>query len=314
MNEDTRPIKKVPRRILWSIYALGAIVPLIGFTYFTFPYGVIKEFLIQKLSSAFIEQNIPLRVKIGQLSPYWVTGVELKNLSLYQVSDTPEEIAFPKVTARLNVTPLFINQISLSSSLQQKEGFLDLKVSLPMIQTLFKGAASPYIDAQIDNFGVEGFFKQVFGYIRTKNDPAFLLLAPLLGKSSLGGFLFGNVNLNGDKGDFHLSLKKGFLDINDATLKIPKQDFKKFTADLSLNGPKLVFEPPLEISSQDLDINVSGSMEGSFLALNLKLEMRGEIEKNLGFLLPNLMGCPPMQNGILNVKLTGKPGGLACTL
>lgn len=328
-EHDDEPRSKRPSRVkrVLSYTALG-LVSFFFFLYVTFPYGVIKEVIVDKVTRQIQESGLPIRLSIGSLEPYWLTGVQLENVNLTNVSSQNANLRLGSVRARLKPLSLFFGKIGLNVYMTQVGGSLDLDVALP-ISTLVAGAPSPSsAEVEIKSFATDPFFNHALAYAAGSTDPAMVLVAPLLSKTSIGGQITGQISFSNDnpehfgnaKGNFEISVSEGFLHIADETLKIRRQVFEKADLDLSFENNALVIGEQTRFAAQDIEIGLNGrltlpnlSRQAPQANFNLLLSMRDKIEESLGFIVPNMLRCPPLQEGVLKANLSGPLTSMTCT-
>jgi type II secretion system protein N len=326
-NEEESSRKKRTRpAVRISLYVALALLSFLFFLYITFPYGVIKEVVVSSVTDNLRKSGIPVRVSIGTLKPYWFTGLELRNVVVTNAADTNAHLKMEKATLRLNVLPLLIGKISVSGLVEQGRGELDLKANLPLIGAL-KGHPSPSsVQVEFRQFSLDPIFNHGLAFARGSKDPSMVLVLPLLAKTTAGGTLSGQMSMeNSDtsnftraKGAIKLAMAKAFLHIDDQTLKIPRQEFSDAKIDLKFENNALVFEDT-NFKAEDIGVGLAGKvtlpeMQGNppTAELDLKLSMHGEIEKNLGFIIPQMLRCSPLNAGELKAKLTGPLSQMRC--
>lgn len=309
-------------------YTLLGLFSFFFFLYVTFPYGVIKEVIVDKATRQIQSSGLPVRLSIGSLEPYWLTGVQLENVNLTNVSSQNANLRFGIVRARLKLLSLFVGNISVNVYMTQVGGSLDLDVALPL-STVLAGAPSPsWAEIEIKSFSTDPFFNHALAYAAASTDPAMVLVAPLLSKTSIGGQITGQISFSNDnpehfgnaKGNFEISVNEGFLHIADETLKIRRQAFETADIDLSFENNALVIGEQTRFAAQDIEIGLNGrltlpnlSRQAPQANFNLMLTMRDKIEESLGFIVPNMLRCPPLQEGVLNTNLSGPLTNMTCT-
>lgn len=324
-SDDVIPKARRPALRYTSYVGIGFISFLV-FLYFTFPYGILKELLTAKISESLAASGLSMRVSLGKMEPYWLTGVSISNLTISQAATPDTKLTLSEVKTRLNILPLFIGRISVSSEiLQGKTGSIRAHVSIPVLDAL-KGAPPKDLKVHFKAFALDAFFQQGLAFAKNSKDTAMLLLQPILAKSSAGGQLSGYVSFvntdssqsQGGVSDVKLSILKGFLHIDDNTLQIPRQNFNTAKIDLHMEKNQITIAPGTQFAAEDLDITLGGRVNlaspvGQPEAnLNLTLKMSGQIEKNLGLIVPNILRCQPLKDGLLQAKLEGPVSNLAC--
>lgn len=327
-NEEATPKNKgmhPATRI--ALYVLLGLCSFLLFLYLTFPYGVIKEVAVSKINEQFQSQGLPLRLSIGSMSPSWLTGVKLKNVQLTNAADAKANLKLDEVTARFNAIPLLWGTIRVTAALEQGSGSLDTAIELPLIDTIRGYAAPKYARVTLNRFALDPLFNHGLAVVRGSKDPAMVLILPLVAKTSAGGAVSGKVlfqnpdvtNFVRAKGTFDLNISKAFLHIDDSTLKIPRQEFEAAKIDMKFENNALVFGDQTQLKAQNIGVGLNGRValpetpEAVANAdLNMALSMSGEIEKNLGFIVPNMLRCKPLEGGELKAKLTGPVTTMKC--
>ena len=327
-NEEAVPKGKRTHPLVRAVLYVGlGLVSFILFLYLTFPYGVIKEVAVSKVTEMFQKQGLPLRLSIGSMNPSWVTGLELENVQLTNVADAAATLKLGSVHVRLNVLPFLWGTIKVTAKATQTGGFMEAAVGLPL-WGLIKGEQSPkYANIDFKSFQLDPLFNHGLAVVRGSKDPAMVLLLPLVAKTTAGGSLTGKIVFeNSDTSHFGkakstavLNIAGAFLHINDSTLKIPKQEFETAKIDLKFENNTLSIGNTTKFGAPDIGIGLGGKVLFSEIPgapanadLDLDLSMHGEIEKNLGFIVPNMMRCKPLTAGELKAKLTGPVTQMKC--
>jgi type II secretion system protein N len=328
-NEEEPP-KARKKNVLkkWLRYSALAISSFFFFLYLTFPYGVLKEVFVDRVTQEIQKSGLPVRLSIENLDPYWITGIELKNLNVNNVTMDSVNLKLSRVRLYVNPFALLFGRLSVRLNLNQGDGSARVKLSIP-ITTLMNGHPSPRsANIELKNFAVDPFFNHALAIVAGSKDPAMLLIAPLVSKTSIGGKLTGEVafaNPNpehfGDAtGTFEVSVGDGFLHINDQTLKIRKQSFKTASLDLKFEGNALVVGKDTRFAAEDIEIALDGkfilpdlSRQATQAELNFELTMRDKIQESLGFIVPNMLRCPALTEGVLKASLSGPVTSMTCS-
>jgi len=296
------------------------------FLYLTFPYGVIKEVVVSTVTDSLRKSGIPVRIAIGSLRPHWFTGIQLKDVQVTNAADPDANLKIGEATVRLNLLPLLLGKATVAGRVTQAGGAMNLRVDLPILGAI-NGHQSPSL-ARVDfqSFALDPIFNHALAVARGSKDPAMVLVLPLLAKTTAGGSLTGSLTLDNPdtatfiraKGAMNLDVKDAFLHIDDATLKMPKQNFTDARIGLKFENNAILVNGT-KFKAEDIGVGLDGrvtlpeSPTGSPIAeLDMNLSMHGEIEKNLGFIIPNMMRCKPLANGELKAKLTGPVSQMRC--
>ncbi len=326
-NEESTPKGKRTNRFLRAaLYVSLGFCSFIFFLYLTFPYGVLKEVLVSKITESIQKAGYPVRVGIGSLRPNWITGIQAENVIVSNSTDSTALLKLGIVTARVNLLPLLIGQIGISAYVSQSGGYLDADLKIPMFGAI-KGAGPKFVQVNFKSFSLDPIFNHVLAIARGSRDPAMVLVLPLLAKTVAGGSLSGRIQLDNPEpmtfvkavGKIDLSIANGFLHIDDSTLLIPKQSFTTAKVDLNFGNNSITIGNSTKFSAEDIGIGLGGKigLPESAAAqanadLDLELTMRGNIEKSLGFIVPNMLRCKPLTNGTLKAKLSGPVANMAC--
>jgi type II secretion system protein N len=314
------------KRIFW--YTALGLASFLFFLYVTFPYGVVKEVIVERATRQIQASGLPIRLSIGSLEPYWLTGIQMENVNLTNVTSQNANLRLGIIRARIKPLSLLIGQIGVNLYMTQVGGSLDVDVNLPL-SSLIAGTPSPSSAAiDVKSFSVDPFFNHALALAAASTDPAMILVAPLLSKTSIGGQITGQISFSNDnpehfgnaKGNFEISVSDGFLHIADETLKIRRQTFEKANLDLSFENNALVIGDQTLFAAQDIEIGLNGrltlpnlSRQAPQANFNLVLTMRDKIEESLGFIVPNMLRCPALANGVLKANLSGPLSSMSCT-
>ncbi|MGY3803692.1 type II secretion system protein GspN [Pigmentibacter ruber] len=308
--------KKIISYIFISLFAFIVIL------YHTFPYSLLKENIVIQVQNQLNTQKIPLTFSMISLKPYWVTGVEIRGLELENKLDHNDELVIRNITARLSLLPLLIGNITLNMNIEQRDGTIIAKVVLPLFSTLSGEASLKYLDMQAKNFKLDSIFSQLLNVIRLNEKPELALITPIIAKTKIGGRLFGTITYE-EKGRavVKLSLKESYLNTANEALNIPLQNFTTANVDFDWNGKKIQISPTTKFESEDIKFDLNGFVETPsdpklpwHLDLGLNLKMSGQVEKDFGFLIPQLLNCPNnvIIAGLMKLRLVGDSSSLSC--
>jgi type II secretion system protein N len=110
-----------------AAYALLFAVSFVLFAYWTFPYDRLASLITDRVA----QSSAGYTLSIGQLSPYWLSGVELSDVKLDKRPAAGEDatarkpITLDSVRARVAILPLLWGSRSLSFDAELPEGELD---------------------------------------------------------------------------------------------------------------------------------------------------------------------------------------------
>jgi type II secretion system protein N len=326
-DEEPQQTRRRRSYKMWLRYLTLGLVTFLFFIYVTFPYGVLKEVIVDRITQEMQRAGLPIRLSIGTLEPSWLTGIELTGVNVINVSHPSAQLSLGRARISLQPLSLVLGRISVRVFVEQAGGSLTLRTALP-ISTLMAGAPSPRsIDLKLRNFALDPLFNHALAFAAGSQDPGMLLVAPLLAKTSIGGKVSGTVSFDNPtpehfgqaKGLFDVSVSEGFLHIDDETLRIRKQSFTTANLDLSFEGSALVLGKATKFAAEDIEIELDGrialpdlSQQPTQVNINLLLTMRDKILDTLGFIVPNMLRCPAMNNGVLKVNLSGPASSMTC--
>lgn len=301
-------------------YIAVTVVMTFLFIYILFPYKLVTEVVVGKIQTYLNQMNTGLKIQADSISGYWLTGVQAKNLQISNQEQPNKTLTIDNLTARMSVLPLFIGRINVNTNIEIDDGFGEIFVSLSLIDLISQKLNIKSIQAEFDDFKLDNIFSQLLYVLKNNDDPNFSLIVPIISDSSIGGFLNGDLNYKSKAhyaSNLNLQIKKAFLDINNETLGIPKQNFKTANIDVTLKDSIVTISKNTAFSTQNISFSANGMIDKTKkqnLNIKLNISLSGPIEKNFGFLLPQLLKCPSssMIGGIMNVQLTGTADKLSC--
>ncbi len=103
----------------YSGYPIFYLVCLFLFSYWTFPYGKLKDRLIAEYEASRAAAGSIERLEIGSLGPYWFTGVRARDVRLTSFpsgtdpSAKPTQLEAAEVHARVSALPLLIGRVTV---------------------------------------------------------------------------------------------------------------------------------------------------------------------------------------------------------
>jgi len=126
----------------WVGYPAWFFVCMVSFVYCTFPYDRVRE----KVRVA-IEESMNADVEIDDLSPSWVTGVEVTGLRIktrpIRPSDTPKTFLIDSLSARVGLLALVTGGVDLSYAIEvyggEIEGSLEESGPNATVSIAFRG-------------------------------------------------------------------------------------------------------------------------------------------------------------------------------
>lgn len=293
--------------------------------YFFFPYAIVKNYFVSAIDLIFLQNNAFLNVNVKTLKPYWLTGIELKGVTVKSIYTNeqrhPLEIA--DLNARIALLPLFIGKAKFHVNVNLPAGKSDVFVSFPLFSLLSGNTEKFEVEANFKDFEIETLVDQYFSMLQNSNNPNLALLVPIISTTSIGGYLNGTLEFKSAKsqsGYVNLNLEKSYILIDDPNLNIPLQHFKQAKVNFAWEGEKYTVKENTIFESENLFINPRGNIQMigmpavPVLNLDLLLILSGLVEKNFSFLVPQLLKCPSssMADGVMNIRLVGPATEYVC--
>lgn len=286
--------------------------------YFVFPYSIVRNYFESQIQAILVQNNISIDLKITSARPYWITGLQFKNISVQNVYDNKRSIIqFDKITARISILPLFIGRMNANFNFQQKnKGNSKIFISIPLSAVLHPNDITKYeAKAEFEHFDLHGMTDQILGIIQNSASPALALITPVIAVTSFGGYLNGAMKLKIENqtsnGFANLNFDQLYFFVNDPSLNIPKQTFKQSKFFIEWDQNAIHIDDQTVFESENFYLKPKGSIKKIEVArvidLGVLLILSGSLEKNFGFLVPQLLKCPSnaMIDGVMNVKLVG---------
>jgi type II secretion system protein N len=322
-DEMSKKNFKYKKQFLYIIFSLI----FLGFSiYSLLPYGIIKERLITTIQISLTDVAPDFKFDIAELSSYWFTGIEFRNVKIQDQKKPEIRFNLDKVTFRVSILPLIFGEIKLTSTIRIDKG----DVIAVIIYKLFDGNNNKPVlhSAQLDiaDVNVENLLNVILDFVKTKLDVNSSMMMPIIEGTTIGGFLSGTYDYKNEKhynSKLFLKFKNAFVHIRNESLNIPKQTFSDALISLEFEDGNINIKKETELKAENIALALSGTLKTDLenikrkeIALRLNLFMSGNVEKNFGFLIPQLLKCPGgiMQGGTMNAKLFGfTSGGLNCT-
>ena len=308
------------------IYIIFSIFSFSFFFYILFPGVLIKDLAEIKLQQLLRPVSPDLKVTIQSISSYWFTGVKINKIVIQDTNKLNDQLIINHFTLRISVLPLLIGRIGLNSNIQIENGNFEMKTSLSIYELIkHKKFILNEVDGDFNEFNLGGIFKIIISALKHSNDPSMSLIKPMLENSSLGGFVNGAFEYKNKKNfnsKFYIKLRNAFIDINNDSLNIPKQTFSNATLSAEYEDSNFVINKETAFKAENISFGTSGvvkkdenNQSNRIVNLKLNVAMSGQIDKNFGFLIPQLLKCPPssMEGGLMNVKLIGVFPNLNCS-
>ncbi|RDB36240.1 MAG: type II secretion system protein GspN [Spirobacillus cienkowskii] len=299
------------------------IVFIIIIIYQTFPYNILKENITNKINNQLQLEKIPLKVEIKNIRPYWFTGIQIDDLVIKNQFEFNNSFILDSIIVRIKILPLFLGKVSVNLKLSQKSGLLNAAFSAPINSLINNNFFPEKASVIIKKFSVDRLSQVLLKASMSGINYNVALLEPIINHINFGGDLDGFMILSNPSSlDVDLNLLNSYLGIDNESLEFPNQDFSKLRLKLKWNGNDIEIFKETEIISKNIDIEFYGTVETppalsrnpANINLFVNFSLSGEVEKNFGFLIPQLLNCPSssMLAGYLKVQLTGTLDELTC--
>lgn len=255
----------------WVGYPAFFLFCFLLFAYWTFPYDHVRSFIIQEVERPMgpsgQRQASGYHLEIDDLSPYWLTGVELEGVRVSKDSDDPEHrpavTSIDEVTARVSIWSLLFGGTTVAYNIEIGEGSIEGVYSASEDETHIE---TEFTDVDLHRLGLLGdaatipISGKLAGRIdltiakenaNTQGEIALTIARLTLGAqgAKIAGFTVGRVQA----GDLTLSAT-----VERGTARITR--FASNGADISLRiGGSIRLLQPIQSSSFDLVLNAKFS-------------------------------------------------------
>jgi hypothetical protein len=276
------------------IYSVTFIVSFLVFLMLTFPFEVLKDTVSQKAS-----ELTGLDLTMESLSPNIPLGVNIEGLTVSRPGG--KKIKIDEIDLDVSLLSLLTGKIGLSVEIEDGNGELELEVSIPISGILSNNPLPSYLELESDRFKLTEFIN--FGLDFYANSPGVNpLIGPMLKQVSVKTALSSKVKIDLDTSDPKSS--DGSADIKfigltmastDPSLGIPQQKFKTAQLVAKLNSGNFNLDPRSKFISDQLGLSFVGKIglrnpiHRSSLAMDVGLDMSGEMKDNIGSLIAMLL-------------------------
>lgn len=283
-----------------------------------FPYNILKESLVQRLS-----ENLGRTIDIDELSfqlPLTVraSGLEIRGQN-GGIAGDEDTLRFKQVRAGLAIIPLAWGTIHPWVEIQgYPGGRLDVDLDLS-IGSLISGATRPSkVSVIAQAFPLTSLLNYSLNYYASLPS-ANVMIAPMLSQLSFGGNLQSDISLSfpsenpqSFEGDIKVNILGFGFESRDPNLIIPKQNFNPAQIEASLSGGTLAIAETSQWTSDQLSAAVSGvvnlreDLMRSTMDLTIPLKMSGDILDQIGVLVQMaLLGGQGEWDGAITLNLSG---------
>ena len=279
------------------------------FLYFTFPYGVLKEALVSKISSA-----TGLVLRVDELGPSFPLGFEVEGVEVLSSTGGPS-LNLNEVELNLSLLQLLIGRLAVNVELtSENEGVMDVYSHLNILPLISDNNFLPSrIEIVSEKFDI-GNLATHFIYKAGDGPKANPLTADFLKKMTLEGLLNGSIDFDLDQdqptqssGKIDIKIVKGEFMLNDPSLNISDQVFKKAMIKAVIQKGQVKIIDKSGVHSEELFVDLKGKIKlnkkiaRSSMDLGLDIKLKGRMNENFGFILQSFGGS----DGQINYKIKG---------
>lgn len=308
MKIDRAFLSRNKQRLIYSAFFM---LCFLFFFYFTFPFNVLKEFVLSK-----VNQNGVVQVEASDMSPSIFGGVSLTGVEIFSLKG-PQKAKFSYASVSINYLPLFIGNLSFDAELySDKRNYLEVTVSLPLSGLLSGAPILSSASLYSSGFQVGPLISVLLSSLGpdAQSNP---MLGPLVEKIMIEGKLVGDLYAKIKSSDpvksaidINLELKDATLLVDDPILDMDKQIIKSFVISAKTDGGSLNIAETSGFVSQDIKLKLNGSVafaapiSKSNLNIALGVELSGSVQSAIGHVIDIALKG---QGGKANVKILGTP-------
>jgi hypothetical protein len=306
--EEVVEEKKSNRALLVSLFVFSFLV----FLYLSFPFSILKESLSNTISDA-----TGYNLKIGEMSPSFLNGIELSDIEVSQFGDK-RKLKIKYLEVSVNPFYLFVGTVRPSIYIEDpKGGSLSAGASIGALGLLSSNVIPKRVYVESKGFDIGGIASFSLGAMAKTVPPQF---RSLLKDVELEGDLVSDIDLSIDTSEVTQSLGrvslgfKGFeLGMGEESSPIPRQKFKKANITAKLDAGTLNISKSSEFASNDMFLSLSGKVkldpriEKSQMDLIVGLKLQNKLKDNYGFLVDAAFSGS--YNGAVSMSIRGPVTG-----
>ncbi|APJ03001.1 type II secretion system protein GspN [Silvanigrella aquatica] len=303
-------------------YTLAGFCLLLFLIYHTFPYHLVKENLVSEIQKNLNKENIPIKLTVKSLRPHWLSGIKLSGVEVNDKFELKDSLKLDEIIIDISLLSLIIGNLTVDVDIYQNEGHAFTSISFPIFPLISGNPKFKEVNIEFKKFSLDSIFTQLLTIVKANEKPEMALILPIISKTTLGGSLNGFIDLyNKGPAKINLKLVNGYLNIQNEALNIPLQNFSKANIALNWDGKKIILEKETGLDSQDMKFAADGFIDTPEdpnkswqINLALNVTMNGAIEKDFGFLIPQLLNCPAnsVVAGVMKINLVGQANNLSC--
>lgn len=266
------------------------------FVYISFPYAVLKEAVVNKLST-----STGLYLSINKLKPIIPLGFDFEGVEVRPASGD-SGIDLKRVEIRVGLMALLWGSLGVDLRLSSKEkGQLDLVMDFGLFDLLDGHVLPSNIALDSRAFKIGHLMKYAMAQAK-ESLKSQAIVADLIGKFGVRGDLDGQLNLKlneadmrASQGSVNLMINNGLLTI-DESMNMSDQQFKKALIKANLQAGKLLIDKTSGFHTQGLVVDFDGVillkkiMGSSSLDISIAVKLLEELKDQFGFMVDSGLG------------------------
>ena len=299
-------MKKFPKTLAYSVLGVSSFL---FFFYLTFPYEVLKETLVLKIS-----ETTNLSIEVDELGPAFPLGLKGQGI---KISGSSYNLKFKSVVASVSIFSLLVGKTGINIELEDsKDGFLEFKVAFGILDLI----RSEYRPTNLYLNSKKFYFGPLVDFVLNQQAQApdvNLMVKPWLESV---GFTSGNLNADIDLSINHNDLKQSEGTANvkldntvlkslNPNLPIPDQSFSKASIMSKLKNGMFTISEKSGFISQDLIVNITGDIQQkpqimkSVVNFTFGIEMGKPLHEQFGIIFNAL--AQKETNGKFEIRMQG---------
>ncbi|MBF0441863.1 MAG: type II secretion system protein GspN [Oligoflexales bacterium] len=290
-------------------YVFLFIFSFIFFLYFTFPYGVLKEAVTSQ-----IKKSTDLTIRVEELSPSFPLGFDLKKIEVL-ATPSAKPLEFQRALVKISVLNLLIGRISADLTVKTKDkGYINIVVRFGIFNLIFKKLFIPSaVILESENFEIRDPINFVLA-LKASSPTMNPLVSGLLPQIDISGKFAGELrldldpsNLSESSGNVDLQIKNAILKLNNKTLLVKDQVFKKAVIKAKMANGDLSIAKVSGFHTEELQVDFDGNVTlkkqilKSVLNVSLNVVLQNDLKEKFSLILNAVGGS----NGQLKYQIRG---------
>ena len=298
--------------------------------YFTFPYNLLKELVLEKINSKLNTYN--LNVSAQNLKPFYVNGFTLEGVGVdYFNNPVPENISLDNFKVYLSLSSLFTGFLRLNICIQNTiDNTLNLSLKVPLMSPFQSSYKISSLSLDANSFDIGEILRLAYLSIsKTQLSPTLsTFINPTIEKAELNVDLSGQVDIysssslsdNIDSFNVNLSINKGLLRSKSAET----QRLEKSQLIMNYKNKGLSIDKKTSLNTSDFSLDFYGDIafaksildfQNSKFDLKFNYKNQGQPQALIE-LMSTYLNCPKIGNEdkskAIKYSLKGQFGNLIC--